>query len=146
MTAGDIAAAGEELERARPLVESAPFPDWIGRFERLQLEFWLAQDRLRAAVDWADQMLRAPAIEERPESEVAHLAMARVLIVKGMRHPLSEHRHCLKRELPYFAGPCWKAQPQEKFLHHLIWLRLCSALQHFKFFAARRRFRLCWQP
>jgi LuxR family maltose regulon positive regulatory protein len=65
------------------LLESAPFPDWIGRFGRLQLEFWLAQDRLRAALDWADEMLRDAAIEERPESEAAHLAMARVLIVKG---------------------------------------------------------------
>jgi LuxR family maltose regulon positive regulatory protein len=83
LTAGDSAAADECLERARPLLESAPFPDWIGRFGRLQLEFWLAQDRLRAALDWADEMLRDAAIEERPESEAAHLAMARVLIVKG---------------------------------------------------------------
>jgi LuxR family maltose regulon positive regulatory protein len=83
LTAGDSAAADEYLERARPLLENAPFPDWIGRFGRLQLEFWLAQDRLRAAVDWADQMLRDVAIEERPESEIAQLVMARVLIVKG---------------------------------------------------------------
>jgi LuxR family maltose regulon positive regulatory protein len=83
LTAGDIAAVGECLERARPLVKHAPFPDWIGRFGRLQLEFWLAQDRLRAAVEWADEMLRGDALEGRPESEVAHLAMARVLIVKG---------------------------------------------------------------
>ena len=58
LTEGDIEAAAEYLERARPLVEQAPFPDWIGRFERFQLELWLAQDRLRAAVDWADAMLR----------------------------------------------------------------------------------------
>ena len=83
LTAGDIAAAGEYLERARPLVENAPFPDWIGRFERLQLECWLAQGRLRAAVERADEMLRGDALEGQPESEVAHLAMARVLIVKG---------------------------------------------------------------
>jgi LuxR family maltose regulon positive regulatory protein len=83
LTAGDIAAAGEYLERAHPLVENAPFPDWIGRFERLQLEFWLAQDRLRAAVDWADEMLQGDELAGRPESEDAQLAMARVLIVKG---------------------------------------------------------------
>jgi LuxR family maltose regulon positive regulatory protein len=83
LTAGDSAAAGECLERARPLVEHAPFPDWIGRFGRLQLECWLAQDRLRAAVEWADAMLRDDALQGRPESEVAHLAMARVLIIKG---------------------------------------------------------------
>ncbi|HXV41518.1 MAG TPA: hypothetical protein VEC96_00515, partial [Anaerolineae bacterium] len=54
LTAGDIVAADTCLERARPLVENAPFPDWTDRFARLQLELWLAQDRLRAAVDWAD--------------------------------------------------------------------------------------------
>jgi len=83
LTAGDSTAAGKDLERSRQLMENAPFPDWIGRFERLQLECWLAQDRLRAAVHWADQMLRGAAIEERPDSEAAQLAMARVLIVKG---------------------------------------------------------------
>jgi LuxR family transcriptional regulator, maltose regulon positive regulatory protein len=83
LTAGDNAAAGEYLERSRQLIENAQLPDWIGRFERFQVECWLAQDRLRAAVDWADQMLRDAAIEERPDSEAAQLAMARVLIVKG---------------------------------------------------------------
>lgn len=80
---GDIAKVAEYLERLRPLVEEAPFPDWTSRFERFQLEFWLAQDRLRAAVQWADEMLQARELGDRPESEVAHLAMARVLIVKG---------------------------------------------------------------
>ena len=83
LTEGDIEAAAEYLERARPLVEQAPFPDWTGRFERCQLELWLAQDRLRAAVEWADEMLSRGALEARPESEVAQLALARVLIVKG---------------------------------------------------------------
>jgi LuxR family maltose regulon positive regulatory protein len=83
LTEGDIEAAAEYMERARPLVESAQFSHWISRFERFQLELWLAQDRLRAAVDWADEMLQADALEGRPESEVAKLAIARVLIVKG---------------------------------------------------------------
>ncbi len=83
LTEGDIEAAAEYLEQARPLVERGQFSHWTSRFERFQSELWLAQDRLRAAVDWADEMLRDAAIEERPESEVAQLAMARVLIVKG---------------------------------------------------------------
>jgi LuxR family maltose regulon positive regulatory protein len=83
LTQGDIEAAADYLERARPHVESAQFSHWISRFERYQLELWLAQDRLRAAVNWSDQMLRDATVEERPESEVAQLAMARVLIVKG---------------------------------------------------------------
>lgn len=83
LTEGDSEAAEEYLERARPHVESAQFVQWTSRFERLQLELWLAQDRLRAAVNWADTMLSDATIEERPESEVAQLALARVLIVKG---------------------------------------------------------------
>jgi LuxR family transcriptional regulator, maltose regulon positive regulatory protein len=83
LTAGDIAAAGEELERARPLMEKAPFPDWIGRFERLQVECWLAQNRIQAAVQWADELLRGHGREGHRESEETHLALAHVLIVKG---------------------------------------------------------------
>ena len=83
LTQGDIEAAAAYLEQARPLVESAQFAHWQSRFERFQLEVWLTQDRLRAAVDWSDKMLRDSAIAQRPESEVAQLAMARVLIVKG---------------------------------------------------------------
>jgi LuxR family maltose regulon positive regulatory protein len=83
LTEGDIETAAEYLERARPLVEQAPFPEWVSRFEHCQIELWLGQDRLRAAVDWADAMARGGAIDGRPESEVAQLAIARVLIVKG---------------------------------------------------------------
>lgn len=83
LTEGDVEAATEYLERARPLVEKAHFAHWISRFERFQLELWLAQDRLRAAVNWADAILQDDALEGRAQVEVARLAMARVLIVKG---------------------------------------------------------------
>lgn len=83
LTEGDVDSAAVFLERARPLVEQTSFPDWTSRFERLQLELWLAQDRLRAAVLWSDEMLRNDALQQRPESEAAWLAMARVLILKG---------------------------------------------------------------
>jgi LuxR family transcriptional regulator, maltose regulon positive regulatory protein len=92
LTAGDITAAEEYLERARPLVENAAFPDWTGRFGRLQLECWLAQNRLRAAVDWADELLRGDALAGQAESETAQLAMARVLIVKGDAQSLDRAR------------------------------------------------------
>ncbi len=64
-------------------MENGQFPDWIGRFERVQLECWLAQDRLRAAVTWADELLQHHSLEDRPKSEEAQLTLARVLIVKG---------------------------------------------------------------
>jgi LuxR family maltose regulon positive regulatory protein len=85
LTDGDLVAAADHLERARPLLEQASFPDWTGRFERGQIELWLAQDRLRAAVAWADAAQRDEALAERPDSETAQLALARVLIVKGDR-------------------------------------------------------------
>lgn len=83
LTEGDLNAAENFLERARAHVETAQFAHWLSRFERFQLELWLAQDRLRAAVEWSDQMLQDTAVAERPESEVAKLAMSRVLIVQG---------------------------------------------------------------
>ncbi len=97
LTAGDLEAAGERLEHARPLIENAPFPDWVSRFERFQLEFWLAQDRLRAAVDWADEAVHGEDSrlqDRRPTTrlsstaavttnEETQLAIARALIVKG---------------------------------------------------------------
>ena len=85
LTEGDIEAAAEYLERARSHVASAQFAHWTSRFERFQLELWLAQERLRAVVDWADEMLQDDALESRPESEIAQLAVVRVLIVKGDR-------------------------------------------------------------
>jgi LuxR family maltose regulon positive regulatory protein len=83
LTAGDTESAASYLELARPLMEEAPIPEWTSRFERLQLELWLAQDRLRAAVDWSDTMLSGDTLRERPEPEVAQLTAARALIVKG---------------------------------------------------------------
>jgi LuxR family maltose regulon positive regulatory protein len=83
LTAGEGAAADAYLERARSLVEGAEFPDWTGRLERLRLEWWLAQGRLRAAVDWANGMIEVGAREEPPASEETRLAIARALISKG---------------------------------------------------------------
>lgn len=83
LTEGNIAAAVANLERARPLVEQAPFPDWLSQYERCQVELWLAQDQLREAVAWTYAMLRDGALEARPDSERARLALARVLIVKA---------------------------------------------------------------
>jgi LuxR family maltose regulon positive regulatory protein len=96
---GEVETAVEFLERARPLVEQAQFPEWTSQFERLQLELWLAQDRLRAAVNWSDEMLHSPVLEGRPESVVAQLAMARVLIIKGDAPSLANAQALLERLL-----------------------------------------------
>ena len=84
LTAGDLDGGDATTWSGRARWwSSAQFPDWTGRFERLQLELWLAQDRLRAAVDWADALLHGDAASRQPDSETAQLALARVLIVKG---------------------------------------------------------------
>jgi LuxR family maltose regulon positive regulatory protein len=92
LTEGHVEKAGEYLEQARPLVEQAQFPEWTRTFERYQLELWLAQDKLRAALNWSDEMVRNEMLEEKPESMLAQLAIARVLIVKGDEDSLAKAR------------------------------------------------------
>jgi len=100
LTEGDIETAAGYLERARPLLENAPFPDWIGRFDRLQLELWLAQDRLRAAVEWADALLHSDPANGQPEGEAVQLAIAHGLIAKGNGPSLAQALALLKQLLP----------------------------------------------
>lgn len=92
----EIETATENLERARQLVEQAQFAEWRSQFERLQIELWLAQDRLRAAVDWSDEMLEDDRPVSGSESGVAQLAIARVLTVKGDRLSLKRAKTLLE--------------------------------------------------
>ncbi len=124
LTEGDIEAAAEYLERTRPLVASAQFSHWTSRFERFQLELWLAKDRLRAAANWSDEMLRDDALAGRPESEVAQLAMARVLIVKGGSESVERALALLERLL-------WMAQAESRTGVHIEGLAL-RALAHWR--------------
>jgi LuxR family maltose regulon positive regulatory protein len=94
LTEGDVETATAYLERARPLVARSPFPDWTSRFERGQLELWLAENRLRVAADWTEARLRDGAIDRRPDSECARLALVRVMIAKG---DLSSRDDALRR-------------------------------------------------
>ena len=103
LTAGDLTTAGDYLERARPLVENAAFPDWAGRFGRMRLEFWLTQHKLHAAVECAHEMMRSDALEGGPDSEIARLALARVLIVKGDDTSLAKALTLLEHILPVRA-------------------------------------------
>jgi LuxR family transcriptional regulator, maltose regulon positive regulatory protein len=100
LTAGDITAADDCLERAQPLVENASFPEWAGRYGRLRLEALLARNRLRAAQEWAEAMMRNDELEGGIESEVARLATARVFIASGDNALLSRALALLERILP----------------------------------------------
>lgn len=94
---GDSSGAADFLERARPLVEEAEFARWASRFERFQLEVWLAQDKLRAAVSWADKVQSDKNREERPGSEITQMAMARILIVRSDEPALERALALLER-------------------------------------------------
>jgi LuxR family transcriptional regulator, maltose regulon positive regulatory protein len=99
LTEGDNLTASDYLERARRLVENASFPEWTSRFERFQIELWLGQGQLRAAVSWADEMLQSGTLEAQSENEDAKLAVARVLIVKGDVPALERSLALLRRLL-----------------------------------------------
>ena len=79
----DVSTAAEYLRRARPVVDQTVLPEWAGVFERCQLGLWLAQDKPKAAVDWAAEILQLGPGEARQESEQVQLAAARALILKG---------------------------------------------------------------
>jgi len=80
---GDIAAAEETLEKVRPTVESAQFPEWSGQFDRCWLRLLLVQDKLRTAVEWSDTFLAGDASAPEPEHENTELAVAHILLLKG---------------------------------------------------------------
>jgi LuxR family maltose regulon positive regulatory protein len=104
LTANDVATAGAYLERARPLMESARFPDWIGPFERFQIEVWLAQDSMRKAVERTDHILNEVVPSGKSQDEVEDegrtLAAARVLAVKADILSVDRALALLERVLP----------------------------------------------
>jgi LuxR family maltose regulon positive regulatory protein len=87
---GNIDLATHYLDRASPLLNQARFPEWMCYFKRCQLELWLAQDRLRAVVRWADSMATNGVGDSRDEPEIDQLTRVRALIVQG--HPPDRKR------------------------------------------------------
>lgn len=79
----DTATAVERLEQVRPLLEQRTFPDWLGRFERLQVESWLAEGKVTRALAWADDILENATSAREGGREEGCLAAARALIAKG---------------------------------------------------------------
>ncbi|MEZ4570402.1 MAG: LuxR C-terminal-related transcriptional regulator [Thermomicrobiales bacterium] len=96
LASGNIEEAAAYLERARPLVLDAEFPDLAGQFERLQLEIWLARDELRSAVSWADQIL-SDASSGKVAGDVELLAVARLLILKDDQPSIDQAARLLDR-------------------------------------------------
>jgi LuxR family transcriptional regulator, maltose regulon positive regulatory protein len=97
LAAGDIPAAAEFLKRARPLIEQTPFPDWISYFERFQVDLWLAQDELKAAVDWADVRLEALSLGGISSNLISQVTIARVFALKAEAVSLTRTLSLLER-------------------------------------------------
>lgn len=89
LSEGDIDGASHYLEKVRTYTETSQFGYWKSRYERFQLELWLVQGRLRAAVEWCDAGVEEPDATSQ-EIEVARLATARVMIVKGNEADISQ--------------------------------------------------------
>jgi LuxR family maltose regulon positive regulatory protein len=88
LTERDVEAASEFLEHTRLLMENASFPDWTSRFERLQVELWLVENRLGSAATWAETVLLDDSLDNRQDGDVAQLTAAKVLIVRADRASL----------------------------------------------------------
>jgi len=94
---GDLAAAAGYMDRARTYVENADFPNWSSRFERLELELWLAQGRSAAALDRARSIVAALYLDPHPERAMRELAAARVLTAAGGRADVARAQAILDR-------------------------------------------------
>lgn len=97
LTKGEVEEAAAELELARTYLAEAGFHYWAGRFEQIQVALWLAENKLRTAVLWSDEMLQDDKFPGRSDNELTHLAVARVLIVKGDSPALREALSLLRR-------------------------------------------------
>jgi LuxR family maltose regulon positive regulatory protein len=90
LTQGDVGAAAAYLEQARQLVDKTQLANWTSRFERLQLDLWLAQGRHKTAIKWCDEILGDAAHARRPEDAAEQLTLARALILKEDKSSLDE--------------------------------------------------------
>lgn len=99
---GSTEMAEKYLLRARAQLETANFPYWVSRFERLQVDLWLAQERLQTAVSWVEKRLSEADLSQRPENAISQLAAVRVLNAEASAESL-QRAHTLLADLPGLA-------------------------------------------
>ncbi len=97
LTDGDIESAAAHLEQAHLLLETAPFPEWTGRFERCRVDLWLAQDKVKSATDWSDLVPDDTTLGSQAAAESTQLAVTRVLIHTGDPEALARAEDILGR-------------------------------------------------
>ena len=90
--------ADRAMEQAHQLVGKAHFPEWTARFERLQVDVWIAENKLALASDWCRDVVEHNRLNATPENDVTRLAAARAWIAVG--EPASvEHALVLLRSV-----------------------------------------------
>lgn len=93
MADGDLATAGEALDRATSLLAGAAFPDWSARLEGLRLDLWRRLGETDVAVRRAEGLaLRMP---DHLDPVIARLAAARTLVLAGGTPVLELAGRCL---------------------------------------------------
>jgi LuxR family maltose regulon positive regulatory protein len=97
---GDVDAALAQLGRARSHLGQAQFPGWNGRAAQLQVDLWLAQDRLQRALDWAEHMDSRDHSAASPEDPRLRLTKVKVLLATARASSLHRAQDELDRLIP----------------------------------------------
>ena len=97
MTDGNLESAETHLELARTLLDASPFPDWEGRFDRCQIDLWIAQGKSREFAAWLDETLGHEHSSRRPVTAPTLLAIARGLLHTGGTEALAQAGALLDR-------------------------------------------------
>jgi LuxR family maltose regulon positive regulatory protein len=85
LTEGDLDAAARLLDDARRLVDRSrsAFVDWAARFDRCQLDIWLARGERHQAVGWVLEYLAGNVPAAELDRSIADLAACHILIAQG---------------------------------------------------------------
>lgn len=90
-------SARQHLDRAGNLLQESDFPDWTARFERVRLDYWLAQENTAEARVWVDRQLDSDRQESPPESPAVLLGAARALLQVGSQSTTEQAQDLLAR-------------------------------------------------
>lgn len=97
LTEGDADRASADLERARLLLEGAAFAELQARFQRVQVELWLARGEARSALRWAREAAEVGELRGMPEGDEARIVAARVAICCAERSAIDESLEILRQ-------------------------------------------------
>jgi LuxR family maltose regulon positive regulatory protein len=92
------------VDRARAIIETADFPDWKTRLDRLQVDFWLAQGRSDLARRWLTSAPGSDEVGGGADSVVNQLTRIKVIILAEDRGLFDQAGSDLRALLGSVAG------------------------------------------